>query len=73
MIRGLSFTRRRSVRRRAVAAFIPSVQYFFTLRCSREQELKVHQARRSLEEALMADGLARATENTRELLEGNKA
>ncbi|XP_033976140.1 methyl-CpG-binding domain protein 2 isoform X2 [Trematomus bernacchii] len=39
----------------------------------REQELKVHQARRSLEEALMADGLARATENTRELLEGNKA
>ncbi|XP_037609100.1 methyl-CpG-binding domain protein 2 isoform X2 [Sebastes umbrosus] len=36
----------------------------------REQELKVIQARRSLEEALMADGLARAAENTRELLEG---
>ncbi|XP_026153145.1 methyl-CpG-binding domain protein 2 isoform X1 [Mastacembelus armatus] len=39
----------------------------------REQELKVCQARRSLEEALMADGLARATENTRELLEGKTA
>ncbi|XP_044029801.1 methyl-CpG-binding domain protein 2 isoform X2 [Siniperca chuatsi] len=39
----------------------------------REQELKVYQARRSLEEALMADGLARAAENTRELLEGKKA
>ncbi|XP_074473498.1 methyl-CpG-binding domain protein 2 [Sebastes fasciatus] len=36
----------------------------------REQELKVIQARRSLEEALMADGLARAAENTQELLEG---
>lgn len=30
----------------------------------REQELKVHQARRSLEEALTADSLARAAENT---------
>ncbi|AWP14874.1 putative methyl-CpG-binding domain protein 2-like [Scophthalmus maximus] len=39
----------------------------------REQELKVYQARRSLEEALMADGLARAAENTRELLEGKAA
>ncbi|TKS84090.1 Methyl-CpG-binding domain protein 2 [Collichthys lucidus] len=39
----------------------------------REQELKVYQARRSLEEALMADGLARAIENTRELLEGKTA
>ncbi|XP_062268796.1 methyl-CpG-binding domain protein 2 [Platichthys flesus] len=39
----------------------------------REQELKVHQARRSLEEALMADGLARATENTREVFEGKTA
>ncbi|TMS07937.1 methyl-CpG-binding domain protein 2 isoform X1 [Larimichthys crocea] len=39
----------------------------------REQELKVYQARRSLEEALMADGLARAVENTRELLEGKTA
>ncbi|XP_051269511.1 methyl-CpG-binding domain protein 2 isoform X3 [Dicentrarchus labrax] len=39
----------------------------------REQELKVYQARRSLEEALMADGLARAAENTRELLEGKTA
>lgn len=39
----------------------------------REQELKVHQARRSLEDALMADGLARAAENTRELLEGKTA
>ncbi|XP_029300678.1 methyl-CpG-binding domain protein 2 isoform X2 [Cottoperca gobio] len=37
----------------------------------REQELNVHQARRSLEEALMADGLARAAENTQALLEGN--
>uniref|UniRef100_A0AAY4ABZ3 MBD domain-containing protein n=1 Tax=Denticeps clupeoides TaxID=299321 RepID=A0AAY4ABZ3_9TELE len=33
----------------------------------REQELKVHQARRSLEEALMADGLARAAETTRDI------
>ncbi|XP_016339999.1 methyl-CpG-binding domain protein 2-like [Sinocyclocheilus anshuiensis] len=32
----------------------------------REQELKVHQARRSLEEALMADGLARAAESRRD-------
>ncbi|XP_073333445.1 methyl-CpG-binding domain protein 2 [Pagrus major] len=39
----------------------------------REQELKVYQARRSLEEALMADGLARAAENTRELLQGKTA
>ncbi|XP_034403564.1 methyl-CpG-binding domain protein 2 isoform X2 [Cyclopterus lumpus] len=39
----------------------------------REQELKVHQARRSLEDALMADGLARAAENTREQLEGETA
>ncbi|XP_035523805.1 methyl-CpG-binding domain protein 2-like [Morone saxatilis] len=39
----------------------------------REQELKVYQARRSLEQALMADGLARAAENTRELLEGKTA
>ncbi|XP_006782171.1 methyl-CpG-binding domain protein 2 [Neolamprologus brichardi] len=39
----------------------------------REQEMKVYQARRSLEEALMADSLARAAENTRELLEGKKA
>ncbi|XP_061732750.1 methyl-CpG-binding domain protein 2 isoform X3 [Nerophis ophidion] len=39
----------------------------------REQELKVHQARRSLEEALMADGLARAAENTREMQEGMTA
>ncbi|XP_060916799.1 methyl-CpG-binding domain protein 2 isoform X2 [Labrus mixtus] len=39
----------------------------------REQELKVYQARRSLEEALMADSLARAAENTRELLEGKRA
>ncbi|XP_038589138.1 methyl-CpG-binding domain protein 2 isoform X2 [Micropterus salmoides] len=39
----------------------------------REQELKVYQARRSLEEALMADGLARAAENTRQLLVGKKA
>ncbi|XP_047426157.1 methyl-CpG-binding domain protein 2 isoform X4 [Mugil cephalus] len=36
----------------------------------REQEIKVHKARRSLEEALMADSLARAAENARELLEG---
>uniref|UniRef100_A0AAX7VEK7 Methyl-CpG binding domain protein 2 n=1 Tax=Astatotilapia calliptera TaxID=8154 RepID=A0AAX7VEK7_ASTCA len=39
----------------------------------REQEMKVYQARRSLEKALMADSLARAAENTRELLEGKKA
>ncbi|XP_031143168.1 methyl-CpG-binding domain protein 2 isoform X2 [Sander lucioperca] len=39
----------------------------------REQELKVYQARRSLEDALMADGLARAAENTRELLQGKTA
>ncbi|XP_051956862.1 methyl-CpG-binding domain protein 2 [Xyrauchen texanus] len=32
----------------------------------REQELKVHHARRSLEEALMADSLARAAESTRD-------
>lgn len=32
----------------------------------REQELKVHQARRSLEDALMADGLARAAESRRD-------
>lgn len=32
----------------------------------REQELKVHQARKSLEEALMVDGLARAAESTRD-------
>ncbi|XP_056288148.1 methyl-CpG-binding domain protein 2 [Pseudoliparis swirei] len=32
----------------------------------RQQELKVHQARRSLEEALLADGLARSAENSRE-------
>ncbi|KAM4634560.1 methyl-CpG-binding domain protein 2 isoform 2-T3 [Polymixia lowei] len=35
----------------------------------REQELKVYQARRTLEQALMADGLARVAENTRDLLE----
>ncbi|XP_069025036.1 methyl-CpG-binding domain protein 2 isoform X3 [Embiotoca jacksoni] len=34
----------------------------------REQELKVYQARKSLEEALTADGLARAAENSQELL-----
>lgn len=39
----------------------------------REQEMKVFQARRSLEDALTADGLARAAENTRELLRGKKA
>lgn len=39
----------------------------------REQELKVYQARRSLEEALTADGLARAAENTRAMLEGKTA
>ncbi|XP_041825415.1 methyl-CpG-binding domain protein 2 isoform X2 [Melanotaenia boesemani] len=39
----------------------------------RDQEVKVSQARRSLEEALMADSLARAAENTRELLEGKTA
>ncbi|KAM6975518.1 methyl-CpG-binding domain protein 2 isoform 2-T2 [Tautogolabrus adspersus] len=39
----------------------------------REQELKVYQARRSLEDALMADSLARAAENTRELLKGKTA
>uniref|UniRef100_A0A673IAM1 Methyl-CpG-binding domain protein 2-like n=1 Tax=Sinocyclocheilus rhinocerous TaxID=307959 RepID=A0A673IAM1_9TELE len=33
----------------------------------REQELKVHQARRSLEDALMADGLARAAESSRDM------
>ncbi|KAL7835116.1 hypothetical protein SRHO_G00293630 [Serrasalmus rhombeus] len=38
----------------------------------REQELKVYQARRSLEEALMADGLARAAESAREM-EGKAA
>lgn len=52
------------------------------LRCSsdpvlcvlgRDQELKVFQARRSLEEALTADGLARAAENSRELLQGKTA
>ncbi|CAF91173.1 unnamed protein product, partial [Tetraodon nigroviridis] len=36
----------------------------------REQELKVYQARRSLEEALTADTLARAAENTQAVLEG---
>ncbi|XP_075993464.1 methyl-CpG-binding domain protein 2 [Genypterus blacodes] len=36
----------------------------------REQEVKVYQARRSLEEALTADGLARTTETTRDLLKG---
>ncbi|XP_078128294.1 methyl-CpG-binding domain protein 2 isoform X3 [Sander vitreus] len=39
----------------------------------REQELKVYQARRSLEDALMADSLARAAENTRDLLQGKTA
>uniref|UniRef100_A0AAQ5XUS8 MBD domain-containing protein n=1 Tax=Amphiprion ocellaris TaxID=80972 RepID=A0AAQ5XUS8_AMPOC len=39
----------------------------------REQEMKVYQARRSLEEALTADGLARAAENSRELLRGRTA
>ncbi|KAM6985906.1 methyl-CpG-binding domain protein 2 [Aplochiton taeniatus] len=39
----------------------------------REQELKVHQARRSLEEALMVDGLARAAESLREMTEGKAA
>ncbi|MCI4394225.1 hypothetical protein PGIGA_G00166410 [Pangasianodon gigas] len=38
----------------------------------REQELKVYQARRSLEEALMADGLARAAESARDV-EGRAA
>ncbi|XP_067114293.1 LOW QUALITY PROTEIN: methyl-CpG-binding domain protein 2 [Osmerus mordax] len=33
----------------------------------REQELKVFHARRSLEDALMADGLARAAESTRDM------
>ncbi|XP_051552382.1 methyl-CpG-binding domain protein 2-like isoform X1 [Myxocyprinus asiaticus] len=33
----------------------------------REQELKVHQARRSLEDALIADGVARAAESTRDM------
>lgn len=33
----------------------------------REQELRVHEARRSLEEALLADGLARAAESTRDI------
>lgn len=35
----------------------------------RQQELKVYQARRSLEEALTADSVARAAENTQALLE----
>lgn len=39
----------------------------------REQELKVYQARRSLEEALTADGLARAAESSRELRRGKTA
>lgn len=39
----------------------------------REQELKVHQARRSLEEALTADSLARAAENTQAMLAGKTA
>ncbi|XP_061555445.1 methyl-CpG-binding domain protein 2 isoform X4 [Phycodurus eques] len=39
----------------------------------REQELKVHQARRSLEEALMAHSLARAAENSKEMSEGKAA
>uniref|UniRef100_A0A8B9HFN6 Methyl-CpG binding domain protein 2 n=1 Tax=Astyanax mexicanus TaxID=7994 RepID=A0A8B9HFN6_ASTMX len=38
----------------------------------KEQELKVYQARRSLEEALMADGLARAAESARDV-EGRAA
>ncbi|XP_057211015.1 methyl-CpG-binding domain protein 2 isoform X3 [Triplophysa rosa] len=38
----------------------------------RDQELKVHQARRSLEEALMADSLARAAESTQDI-EGKAA
>lgn len=45
----------------------------YALCVCREQELKVYQARRSLEDALMADGVARAAENTRELLEGKAA
>ncbi|XP_056146644.1 methyl-CpG-binding domain protein 2 isoform X2 [Lampris incognitus] len=36
----------------------------------REQEVKVYQARKSLEEALAADGLARARESSRDFLEG---
>ncbi|TNM92439.1 hypothetical protein fugu_019451 [Takifugu bimaculatus] len=39
----------------------------------REQELKVYQARRSLEEALTADSMARMAENTQALLEGQMA
>lgn len=39
----------------------------------REQELKVYQARRSLEEALTADGMARVAESTQALLEGQMA
>lgn len=39
----------------------------------REQEMKVSRARRSLEEALTADGLARAAESSRELLGGRTA
>ncbi|XP_064163030.1 methyl-CpG-binding domain protein 2 isoform X2 [Anguilla rostrata] len=39
----------------------------------REQEEKVHQARKSLEEALMADGLARAAELTRDAGSEGKA
>uniref|UniRef100_A0A1A8JD22 Methyl-CpG binding domain protein 2 n=1 Tax=Nothobranchius kuhntae TaxID=321403 RepID=A0A1A8JD22_NOTKU len=39
----------------------------------REQEMKVFQARRSLEEALTADSLARAAEISREPLEGGTA
>ncbi|XP_038135538.1 methyl-CpG-binding domain protein 2-like isoform X2 [Cyprinodon tularosa] len=39
----------------------------------REQELKVYQARRVLEEALTADGLARAAENSRVPLRGKTA
>ena len=39
----------------------------------REQELKVCQARRSLEEALVADGFARAAENAPVVLEGKSA
>lgn len=39
----------------------------------REQELKVYRARRSLEEALTADSLARAAESTQATLRGETA
>lgn len=52
----------------AVCFLIPRVCFFLL----REQELKVYQARRSLEEALMADGLARAAESARDV-EGRAA